>query len=659
MQLLPNGKQSFFDGAGNPLANGKVYFYLPNTSTPATTYQDASGTAANPQPVALDGNGQAVIYGSGSYRQVVEDVNGVTIWDQETTAPDTNFVDLGQSGTGKGVNMVNGAAAKITSIAALRALRVPQGSDAQTVMVDGMPVPVVWNATSTATDDGVSVFMPNSLTSGQAGRWIAVQNLFVNAGMFGASPASSDNTSALQSAFDTASAAGGGVVALNAGTFICLSALRFRPGVSVIGAGVEATVIDSRAATHSVYADESIVRVEYKGFKITHVNNANTGVNMLDFQGGASRSLFNLKLSAKKGTGASPITGNGLMIRGVDPSSNTGNNNLYGNIFDLTTETLDSEITAGTALYLYGQDGYSGNAQANGNWIRSGVLDGFQTGLAFAGNGNTLGAVTFNGPCSIAAIYAYGGSTYGNEIDGAYIDAGVTGAQIKLNNTSGGVMNMLTVFSTVNSLSPSQVVDASTAPSVGTFTIHSRNQHFLGKATSQTEFRATSSIPAMLAGLDSAGAVMLAASPDNNTGRTIVSGPNFAGNTPAVSNHGGHSAVISDDPTAAHRVVQTHDGVNFTLLWELGNSGWKIPIGNSSPVNTFTMAAASSMNVTNFVVTANSLIFLQPLNAAAAALVKGHGVYVSGITAGGHFTVATQDGTAAAGTEQFAYLMIN
>jgi hypothetical protein len=106
MQLLPNGKQQFLDSAGNPLANGKVYFYQPGTSTPSTTYQDTSGTTANPNPVVLDGNGQAVIFGTGSYRQVVQDANGQTIWDQETIAPDASFSDLSSRTAGKGASMV-------------------------------------------------------------------------------------------------------------------------------------------------------------------------------------------------------------------------------------------------------------------------------------------------------------------------------------------------------------------------------------------------------------------------------------------------------------------------------------------------------------------------------------------------------------------------
>lgn len=106
MQLLPLGKQTFFNAAGQPLAFGKVFFYIPNTSTLATTYQDAAGQTPNTNPVVLDGNGQAVIFGTGSYRQVVQDANGATIWDQMTSSPDSKFTNLGQVGAGNGASLI-------------------------------------------------------------------------------------------------------------------------------------------------------------------------------------------------------------------------------------------------------------------------------------------------------------------------------------------------------------------------------------------------------------------------------------------------------------------------------------------------------------------------------------------------------------------------
>lgn len=82
--LLPNAKAQFIDSTGKPLAGGKVYFYIPNTSTPKDTYQDSAQTILNTNPIVLDASGQALIWGSGTYRQVVYDQNGNLLWDQIT-----------------------------------------------------------------------------------------------------------------------------------------------------------------------------------------------------------------------------------------------------------------------------------------------------------------------------------------------------------------------------------------------------------------------------------------------------------------------------------------------------------------------------------------------------------------------------------------------
>ena len=91
--LLPDAKQSFFDDNGDPLANGTVEFYIPSTTTPKDTWQDAAESTLNTNPVTLDADGRALIYGNGSYRQIVKDSLGNTIWDQVTAA--TGLVDTG------------------------------------------------------------------------------------------------------------------------------------------------------------------------------------------------------------------------------------------------------------------------------------------------------------------------------------------------------------------------------------------------------------------------------------------------------------------------------------------------------------------------------------------------------------------------------------
>jgi len=81
---LPDGKVQLFNASGEPLAGGYVYHYIPGTSTPKDTYQDINATILNANPVILDVAGRAVIFGTGSYRQVATDSLGNQQWDQVT-----------------------------------------------------------------------------------------------------------------------------------------------------------------------------------------------------------------------------------------------------------------------------------------------------------------------------------------------------------------------------------------------------------------------------------------------------------------------------------------------------------------------------------------------------------------------------------------------
>jgi hypothetical protein len=59
-----------------------VHFYVPSTSTLKNTYQDQAQTILNANPVILNARGEATIWGSGSYRQVLQDADGNLIWDK-------------------------------------------------------------------------------------------------------------------------------------------------------------------------------------------------------------------------------------------------------------------------------------------------------------------------------------------------------------------------------------------------------------------------------------------------------------------------------------------------------------------------------------------------------------------------------------------------
>ena len=131
--ILPEGKSQFVDGNGKPYAGGFVYFYIPSTTTPKNTWQDAAQTILNTQPIVLDGDGRAIIFGSGAYRQQLYDVNNNLIWDQLTYSS-LAATDLSATGVPGGAGLIgfdgntlaqqfqNRVERVCTNIAALRAI---------------------------------------------------------------------------------------------------------------------------------------------------------------------------------------------------------------------------------------------------------------------------------------------------------------------------------------------------------------------------------------------------------------------------------------------------------------------------------------------------------------------------------------------------------
>jgi hypothetical protein len=86
--LLPEPMQCFQNSAG-PLAGGTILTSVPGGG-PKTTWMDALHVTANTNPIALDSNGCAIIYGIGSYEFVVKDSLGNLIYDQVTADTSSN-----------------------------------------------------------------------------------------------------------------------------------------------------------------------------------------------------------------------------------------------------------------------------------------------------------------------------------------------------------------------------------------------------------------------------------------------------------------------------------------------------------------------------------------------------------------------------------------
>lgn len=81
--IFTSGRFRGFDETNAPLVGGKVFSYISETTTPQATYTDSTGSAANTNPVILDGNGEADIYLNGSYTIVLKDSNDVVQWSKD------------------------------------------------------------------------------------------------------------------------------------------------------------------------------------------------------------------------------------------------------------------------------------------------------------------------------------------------------------------------------------------------------------------------------------------------------------------------------------------------------------------------------------------------------------------------------------------------
>ncbi|HTL13063.1 MAG TPA: hypothetical protein VL588_11270 [Bdellovibrionota bacterium] len=81
MNLAPELKKRFFTSSGVPLANGLLYTYAANSTTPQVTYTNQGGST-NQNPVQLDANGYADVWldPSLSYKFVLKDSDGNTQW---------------------------------------------------------------------------------------------------------------------------------------------------------------------------------------------------------------------------------------------------------------------------------------------------------------------------------------------------------------------------------------------------------------------------------------------------------------------------------------------------------------------------------------------------------------------------------------------------
>ncbi|HKU52979.1 MAG TPA: hypothetical protein VJQ25_10960 [Nitrospira sp.] len=185
-QLLPNAEQTFVDTNGRPLAAGRVYFYVPNTTILKDTWRDKDKNTLNTNPVVLDAAGRAIIYGDGYYSQKVLDVHGNLIWNQLTQTVAESSSSGGACATtgvdGQVCNSLGGS----TSDWGSRVIGAPGATDTigDTVQIaggagngigNGGPVTITGGAAGSSADGGeITIIGGVGGTSGSIGGIITI-----------------------------------------------------------------------------------------------------------------------------------------------------------------------------------------------------------------------------------------------------------------------------------------------------------------------------------------------------------------------------------------------------------------------------------------------------------------------------------------------------
>jgi hypothetical protein len=82
--ILPPAKTCFTDANG-AVVSGSINLFYPTTTTVKPSWQDSSQTILNTNPIILDSNGCALIFGVGAYREQLFDANGSLLFDAVTT----------------------------------------------------------------------------------------------------------------------------------------------------------------------------------------------------------------------------------------------------------------------------------------------------------------------------------------------------------------------------------------------------------------------------------------------------------------------------------------------------------------------------------------------------------------------------------------------
>lgn len=351
--LLPNGRQQFFNGNGDPLVGGTVGTYVPSTLTAKTTYQDSTGNTPNTNPITLDAIGSAAIWGSGYYRQIVNDSNGNEIWDVVTLSP-----ILGVTGTGL----------ILDSVAELEAATID--STVNAVTLSGYYV---------AGDEGGGLYSKSSGPSAPGkvqsadGTWweLVIESDGVNVYQFGAK---GDGITYDTAAFIAAASflsPGGGVINMNAGRRHHVGTTYLQPfsGVTLKGPYSNPGVVAIGGT--SQFSEMGAILVDSTPISTTITTTASSTTATVSSSVGLVQGMVIEQANINVGTYIKTITGTDLTLSQAAVTTGNVSGNFYPTVvfggnsgtlgvfiapYDVTLPAQDSTTYTGSAITAGGDD---------------------------------------------------------------------------------------------------------------------------------------------------------------------------------------------------------------------------------------------------------------------------------------------------------------
>tara|TARA_R110000868_G_scaffold362186_1_gene624282 strand:+ start:799 stop:2427 length:1629 start_codon:yes stop_codon:yes gene_type:complete len=364
VSVSPTPKLQFFDLNGAPLVGGKLYSYVPGSTTPLATYTSSTGVTANTNPVVLDSRGEANVWlSSAPYKLALYSATDVLIW----TVDNLNGPDQ----------------------ATLAALAASGGS----ALIGYQPagIAAVTTTVQAKLRQVVSVLDFGAVADGNAG-----------------SGAGTDNTAAFQNAIDfiVSNANLSGALFIPAGIYKISSQISVPANVYIYGDGGFQSVLFAPTAFNS----DGLVKFNGIGGAPSEIHN----VAILGQVGGTGASSIGLNLAANGSFGF------GIWAQGFQTAIQLASSSVF-----LYDSVIDQNQSNATGLNITSGSTIASNIQIYNNYVGVGVSAPFGDGPVTLSNIQVVQCPYIGISINTASNVQLDNCSVGSQVGGSFAFGGI------------------------------------------------------------------------------------------------------------------------------------------------------------------------------------------------------------------------------------------